>query len=116
MHTFFGDLAHLPQGPHLKATRIGEDGLLPFLKTMQAAKAFHDVETRTHPQMEGVAQNDLRAHFFKAARHHTLHGAVGAHGHEDGGLHHAMVQGQLTAARVAVRVGFEKFKLKHASF
>jgi len=89
---------------------------VPFFKTVQATKTAHDVEARPHPQMKRVAQNDLRTHLFKASRHHTLHCAVGPHGHEDGGLHHAMVQGQLTAARVAVRVGFEKFKLKHVSF
>ena len=100
----------------MKATRVGQDRFLPFFKAMQAAKTFHDVETRPHPQMKGVAQNDLRAHLFKAARHHPFHSAVGAYRHEDRGLHHTMVQGQLTATRVAVGVGFEKFKLKHASF
>jgi hypothetical protein len=66
--------------------------------------------------MEGVAQNDLRAHLFEASRHHTLDGTVGSYGHKDGSLHHAMVQGQLTATRVAVGVCFKEFKLKHASF
>jgi hypothetical protein len=31
-------------------------------------------------------------------------------------LNHAMVQGQLAPSRVAVRVCFQEFKLKHASF
>ena len=40
--------------------------------------------------MEGVAQNDLRAHFLQAARHHTLDGAIGAHGHENRGNPNAL--------------------------
>jgi hypothetical protein len=83
---------------------------------MQAAKAFHDVKARAHPQVKGVAQNNLRTHFLKAARHHALHGAVGAYGHEDGSLNHTMVECELTSASVAVGVCFEEFKLKHASF
>jgi hypothetical protein len=31
-------------------------------------------------------------------------------------LNHAMVQGQLAPSRVAVRVCFQEFKFKHASF
>ena len=91
-------------------------GFVPFFKAMQAAKTFHDVKAWPHPQMKGVAQNNLRAHFFEAARHHAFHGAIGAHRHEDGRLNHAVVQGQLASSRVAVRVCFQEFKLKHASF
>lgn len=113
MHTFFRDLAHGTQAPHLKAARVGQDGLVPLLKAMQTTKGLHDVQAGAHPQVEGVAQNDLCAHFFEAARHHTLDGAIGANGHEDGGLHHAMVERELATAGVAGGVGFEKFELQH---
>ena len=115
MHAFFGDFAHRSQRPNLKTTRIGQDRLLPFFKAMQAAKTFHDVKARAHPQVKSVAQNNLRAHLFKASRHHTFHGAVGAHWHEDGGLNHTMVECELTSSRVAVGVCFEEFKFKHAA-
>jgi len=82
---------------------------------MQAAKAFHDVKARAHPQVKGIAQNNLRAHFFKAARHYAFHGAVGTHGHEDGCLNHAVVERELTSSRMAVGVSFEEFKFKHAA-
>ena len=115
MHAFFGNFAHLAQRPNLKTARVSQDGFLPFFKTVQATKTFHNVQTRTHPQVKGVAQNNLRTHLFQAARHHTFDGAVGAHWHEDGRLNHTVVQGQLAPARVAVRVCFKKFKLKHDS-
>ena len=81
---------------------------MPVFKGVQAAKALHDVQPRPHPQVEGVAKNDLRAHLVQAARHHALDGAIGAHGHEDGGLHHAVVQRQPpTAGQVVGAVGRE---------
>ena len=89
---------------------------------MQAAKLFHDVEAGAHPQVEGVAQDDLRAHFLQAAWHHALDGAVGAHRHEDGGFNDAVVQRQAPASCVAAGiaavgvggVGVEQFKFQHA--
>ena len=47
-----------------------------LLKTMQAAKAFDDVQAGAHPQVKGVAQNDLRAHLMQAARHHAFDRAI----------------------------------------
>ena len=61
-HALFGDLAHGAQAPDLETARVGEDGLVPLLKAVQAAKALHHIEARAHPQVEGVAQDDLRAH------------------------------------------------------
>ena len=66
--------------------------------------------------MESVAQNNLSAHFFQAARHDALHSAIGPDRHEDGCLNQTVVQAQLPAARVAVWICFEKFKLKHVPF
>ena len=61
---------------------------------MQTAKALHHIQARTHPQMEGIAQNDLRAHLMQATRHHAFDCAVGAHGHKNWRLDHAVVQSQ----------------------
>ena len=112
-HAFFADLAHGAQAPHLKAARICEDGLVPILEAVRAAKAFHHVQARAHPKVEGVAQDDLRAHVVQRLRHHALDGAVGAHGHEDGGLHHAVVQGQCAPAGVRAGVLVEQVKCEH---
>ena len=100
-HAFFGDLAHLAQRPDLKAARVGQYRFVPLLELVQTAKAFHDVQPGAHPQVEGVAQNDLRTHFVQASRHDAFDGAVSPHGHEDGRFHHAMVQGQRAASGVA---------------
>ena len=117
---FFADLAHLAQAPDLKTSRVGEDGLVPLLKRVQTAKAGHHVQAGAHPQMKRVAQNDLRAHVLQAARHHAFDRAVGAHRHEDGGLHHAVVEGKGATAGVAALVGAgsgvggEEVELQHA--
>lgn len=52
--------------------RVGQDGLVPLLEVVQTAEGLHDVQAGTHPQMEGIAQDDLCAHFFEAARHYPL--------------------------------------------
>jgi hypothetical protein len=113
LHALLADLAHRAQRPHLEAARVGEDGLGPLLELVQPAEAGHHVQARAHPQVEGVAQDDLRAHLFQAARHHALDGAVGAHGHEDRRLHLAVVERERGAARVAVGVGLEEFEVQH---
>ena len=110
-HAFLADLAHVAQAPDLETAAVGQDRLVPVFELVQAAKLLHDVQPRTHPEMEGVAQDDLRAHLMQAARHHTLDGAVGAHGHEDGGFDHAVVEREPATARLAV--GGEKIELQH---
>jgi hypothetical protein len=51
--------------------------------------------------MEGIAQNDLRAHFMQATRHHTFDRAVSAHRHKNRRLDYAMVQSQTATASKA---------------
>ena len=92
LDAFLGDLAHALQAEHLEAARVGEDGLVPLHEAVQAAMLFHDFRARAQPQVEGVAQHDLRADFLQLVRQHGLDAAVGAHGHEDGRLDHAVVQ------------------------
>ena len=104
LHALFGDFAHVAQAPDLKTARVGKDRFVPFLKRMQAAKLLHHVQPRAHPQVKGVAQNDLCPHFMQAAWHHTLDGSVSAYRHEDGRLDHTVVQGQATATGVATQV------------
>ena len=111
LHALLADLAHLAQAPHLEAAGVGEDGLVPALEAVQAAELLEHVEPRPHPQVEGVAQDDLRVHLIERARRHALHRAVGAHGHEDRRLHDAVIQGEAAAARVAI--GLEKFEGEH---
>ena len=113
LHPFLADLAHLAQRPDLKAPRIRQDWLVPVFEGVQAAELLHHVQPRPHPQMEGVAQDDLRAHLVQAARHHALDRAVGAHGHEDGRLDHAVVQRQAPAPGVRRRIGRQEVEAEH---
>ncbi len=110
LDAFLGDLAHALQAEHLEAARIGQDGLVPLHEAMQAAMLFHDFGARAQPQVESVAQHDLRADFLELVRHHRLDAAVGAHRHEDGGLDHAVVQRDAAAAGAAV--GGEQFEVE----
>ena len=79
---------------------------MPVFKLVQPAKLLHHVLPRAHPQVKGVAQNNLRAHVVQALRHYAFDSAIGAHRHEDRCFHHAMVQRKAAAPRVAAGVGF----------
>jgi hypothetical protein len=66
-HAFLADLAHLAQAEHLEAAGVGQDGLVPAVERMQSAElASITGQPRPQPQMEGVAQDDLRAHGRRA--------------------------------------------------
>jgi hypothetical protein len=71
---------------------------------------FHDLRARAQPQVEGVAQHDLRTDLLELVRHHGLDAAVGAHGHEDGRFHHTVVERDAAAAGAAV--GGEQFEIQ----
>ena len=61
--------------------------------------------------MKGVAQDDLGTHLFQGAWRHPFDRAIRAHGHEDGGLDHAMVERESAAAGQAI--GVEQVKFQH---
>jgi hypothetical protein len=111
LDAFLAYLAHLAQAPHLEAAGVGEDRFVPLLEAVQSAELPQHVQAGAHPQVEGVAQDDLRAHFFQRPRHDALDGAVGAYRHEDRRLHHAVVEGEAAAAGEAL--GFQEFELEH---
>jgi len=76
---------------------------------VQTAKGFDHIETRAQPEVEGVAQNDLRADVVQIARRHGFDGAVSADRHKNGGFDDAVFQRQRAATRSAAG-GFE-FKI-----
>ena len=43
VHAFFRDFAHCAQTPHLKTTAVSQDGFVPLLEAVQAAKALHHI-------------------------------------------------------------------------
>jgi hypothetical protein len=74
---------------------------MPVFKLVQPAKLLHHVLPRAHPQVKGVAQNNLRAHLVQVARHHAFDGAIRAYGHKDWSFYHTVVQRQAATARMA---------------
>ena len=110
-HALLADLAHLAERPDLEAAAVGEHRPAPALEAVQAAEVPQHVEPRPQPEVEGVAEDDLRAHLLERARRHALDGAVGADRHEDRRLDDAVVQGQPAAPGVAF--GLEEFEAEH---
>jgi hypothetical protein len=49
------------QREHLEAAGIGEDRAVPARETVQAAVRLDDLEARPQVQVEGIAEDDLRA-------------------------------------------------------
>ena len=105
----------------MEAARVRQDGLIPRFKPVQATKLLDDVHSRAQPQVEGVAQNDLRAHIVQACGHHALDRAVGTDWHEYGGFNHAVIQRQTAPARERAKIGalggigVEGLKFQHDS-
>ena len=99
-------LTQIPKAKHLKAARISQNRLIPLHKRMQATMCLNHFQPWPQPQMKGIAQHNMCTNRLDIPWQHAFDRAIGAHRHEDGGLHHAMVQGQLAAACVAVWVGF----------
>ena len=102
VHALFLDLAHGAQAEHLEATGIGEDRPLPLHEVVQIAMFLDHLHPRAQPQVEGVAENDLRADPLDVTRQHALDRAIGTHRHEGRGLDHATREGQATTTGLAV--------------
>jgi hypothetical protein len=83
------------------------------LEAVQAAEGAITSSPGPQPQVEGVAQDDLRAHLLERARQHALDRAVGAHRHEDRRLDDAVVQREAAAAGLAL--GGQQIEFEHAA-
>jgi hypothetical protein len=86
LDALLADLAQRAERKDLKATRIGEYGAVPAHEAVQSAMRSDDLQTWPQPEVEGVAQADLRAGFDQVARGHRLDRSVGADRHEGGGF------------------------------
>ena len=115
LDALFRDLAHRAERKHLEAARVGQDRTVPAHELVQAAELVHHVHARAQPQVEGVAQDDLRADVTQFDRVHRLDRAVRAHWHEDRGFDGAVVELQAAAAgvRQAAGVFFKQGKFEH---
>ncbi len=111
MHAFFGDLAQIAQRKHLEAAGVGQHRLVPADEAVQALVRVDHLQRGAQPQVEGVAEDDLRADVLELHRRHRLDRAVGAHRHEDGRFHHAVVEGHAAAPGEAI--GGEEVEIQH---
>ena len=97
------DLAQRAEAEHLEAARVGEDRPLPAHEPVQAAVRRDHLLPGPKPQVEGVAEDDLRALRDELVRRHRLDGAVGAHRHEDRRLDDAVRELEAAAPGAARR-------------
>ncbi len=114
LDAFLGDLAQRAEREDLEAAGVGEDRFVPAHEAVQAAVRGDDLQPRAQPQVEGVAEADLRTDLVEVARRHRLDRAVGADRHEDRRLDDAVRQRQPAAA--CGTVGGEEFKLHRSVF
>jgi hypothetical protein len=68
LDALFRDLAHRAQRKHLEAAGVGQDRLVPAHEAVQAAELVQHFGARAQPQVEGVAEDDLRADFLQFDR------------------------------------------------
>ena len=108
MHALFGDFTNIAKAEDLEAAGVGEDRPLPLHKIVQIAVQFHDFLARAQPQVEGVAEDNLRASGFNFFRRHPFYGAVGANRHKTRRFHYATIKDQ--AATACATVGSVQFK------
>ena len=102
---FLGDLGEILEAEDLKTAAVGEDGPVPVHEFMQAAEAADQLMAGPDVEMVGVAEDDLGAQLLEVFRGHALDRGLGAHRHEDRGLHRA-VQGAHLAAPGRAIAGF----------
>ena len=86
----------------MKPAGVGENRPVPAHEAMQAAVRRDHFQTRPQPEMESVAEHDLRADVFEIGRAHRLHRAISADRHEGGRIQHAVREGDTGAAGWAV--------------
>jgi hypothetical protein len=86
----------------LKATGVGEDRLVPAHEAVQPAVLADHLDSRPQPEVERIAEDDLRAERGELGGRHGLHRAVGAHRHESRRVDAAVRQLEHAAARLAI--------------
>ena len=100
-NAFLGDLTQFAETENLKSARIREDGLIPPAETVKAAVSTDHFESGAKPQMESVAENDLRTDLLELIGRHRFDSAVSADRHEDRCLNDTVVEFKRTAAGFA---------------
>jgi hypothetical protein len=99
------------KGIHLVAAAVRQNGALPAIEFMQAARRFQHIHAGPKVEVVGIAEDDLRPHLpLQFVYMHRFYGACRTHGHEDGRLDGSVRR--LDAARPCGGVGVGMLKLK----
>ena len=100
------DLPEGRQAEDLKAAGVGEDGAVPVHEAVQAAQLGDGLHPGPEIEVVHVAEDDAGAHGLQLLGGEGLHRGIGAHRHEDRGLHHAAGGGDLSQAGCGRAGGF----------
>ena len=86
----FADLPPVTEAHHLKTPGVGEPGAVPGGKAVQPSEPFHQLGAGAQQEVVGVGEENLAADGFQVANRDPLHRGLGAHRHEERGLHAAV--------------------------
>ncbi len=64
IHSLVLNFIKLCQRKHLKSAAVRKNGLVPRHKLVQTAGGFYYLVARTHIQVVGICQNNLRIRLF----------------------------------------------------
>ena len=88
----------------LESARIGKDGAVPVHEVVEPAQLVDQILARTHAQVIGVGEHNLRAQRLDCLGGNALDVGLGSHGHEDGRLDIAVRRVQNARARVRLGI------------
>ena len=97
------------QREHLEAARIGVGGAVPVHEPGQASGLVQDVGAGAFEQVEGVGQKDLGAQLPHLLGQDGLHGRLGGHGDECGGVDVSVRSVDDAGAAVAAAIASQAF-------
>ena len=103
-HTILADLADMLQAEDLKPAAVGEDAAAPVDELVQPAGALDKLVAGPEVEVVGVAEYDPISHIAQFFLAHGLDRALGAHGHEDGGLDGTVTQVQTASPGVGLGI------------
>src|SRR5204863_9645210 len=110
MHALLSDLAQLGQRKNLVTATIGENWSIPIHELMKSTEVPDDIDSRSHEQMIGISEDDLRSEFVKLMRTHGLHASLSSDRHEGRSLDRAMLSFETPNTRFCAFVRRSYFK------
>jgi len=99
---FLFDIVQFCQRKDLKSAAVGQDWPMPVHKRVKAARHVHYFRTRAHPEVIGIAENDIGADRFQFFVGHRLHGGACADRHKNRRLKGTVRSRDYTAAGAAL--------------